>query len=120
VNPDFFRYDINEAEFRQHARENYTIGKPIDPEAIRHPVWVHEAATMNYQEWSRLAKRTDRPEPERHARAEDYNESIRTSLNQIAEASPDEWVDVYDLDDLRAIDTDAFNLTHRLAARRPK
>ncbi len=51
MTPGFFRTDIDEEEFRQHARNNYQIGTPIDPEAIRHPVWVLEAATMNHEVW---------------------------------------------------------------------
>jgi len=51
MTPEFFRTDIVEAEFRQHARDNYKLGAPIDCEAFRHPVWVLEAATMNYEAW---------------------------------------------------------------------
>lgn len=51
MQPEFFKTDINEQEFRDHARANYSPGKPIDPEGIRHPVWVHEAATMNLESW---------------------------------------------------------------------
>ena len=49
--PDFFRTDINEDDFKQHARDNYKVGTPIDCEAFRHPVWVLEAALMNYEAW---------------------------------------------------------------------
>jgi hypothetical protein len=52
----FFRKDVDEAEFRAHARANYTVGQPIDPEGIRHPVWVHEAATMNLETWRTAAE----------------------------------------------------------------
>ena len=55
MRPGFYRMDIDEDEFRNHARENYEIGDPIDPEAIRHPVWVLEAAQMNYEIWSELS-----------------------------------------------------------------
>lgn len=53
MHPDFFKKpeDIIEAEFKAHARSNYKIGLPIDPDAIKHPVWVLEAATMNYEAW---------------------------------------------------------------------
>jgi len=54
MGPGFFRTDIDEEEqeeFKLHARNNYQIGTPIDPEAIRHPIWVLEAATMNYEVW---------------------------------------------------------------------
>lgn len=54
MKPDFFKTDINEGEFRQHARNNYKVGEPIDPEGIRHPVWVHEAATMNLEVFKAL------------------------------------------------------------------
>lgn len=51
MHPDFFRKDISEAEFQSHARSNYSVGTPIDPEGICHPVWVLEAARMNYEAW---------------------------------------------------------------------
>jgi len=56
MTPDFFKTDIDEQEFRDHARNNYKVGTPIDAEAIRHPVWVHEAATMNYEAWTAHAQ----------------------------------------------------------------
>ena len=59
MTPEFFRTDIVEAEFRQHARDNYKIGTPIDAEAIRHPAWVLEAATMNYEAWKAYALSTE-------------------------------------------------------------
>ena len=52
MSPEFYRTDIDEDDFRDHARQHYEIGQPIDPEAIRHPVWVLEAAKMNYEYWS--------------------------------------------------------------------
>ena len=51
MTPGFFKTDIDEDEFKKHARDNYNIGTPIDPEDIRHQVWVLEAATMNYEVW---------------------------------------------------------------------
>lgn len=51
MTPEFFRMDIDESEFKQHARDNYKIGTPIDSEAIKHPVWVLEAALMNHEAW---------------------------------------------------------------------
>lgn len=51
MRPEFFKTDIDEQQFRDHARENYELGQPIDPEAIKHPVWVLEAATMNHEMW---------------------------------------------------------------------
>lgn len=35
----------DEAGFRQHARENYSVGTPIDN--VYHPVWRDEAKKMN-------------------------------------------------------------------------
>jgi len=55
MTPEFFRHDIDEEEFKQHARDNYTVGTPIDAEGIRHPVWVLEAARMNYEVWDAYA-----------------------------------------------------------------
>ena len=53
MHPSFYKKpaDIIEEEFQLHARTNYKIGTPIDPEGIRHPVWVKEAAAMNYEAW---------------------------------------------------------------------
>ena len=56
MRPEFYKTDIDEDEFRDHARDHYKIGDPIDPEAIRHPVWVLTAATMNHEVW--LAHKT--------------------------------------------------------------
>ena len=60
MTPEFFKTDVDEEEFRSHARDNYQIGTPIDPEAIRHPVWVSEAALMNYESWLLARDRADR------------------------------------------------------------
>ncbi len=54
MRPGFYRMDIDEDEFRNHARDSYEIGNPIDPTAIKHPVWVLEAALMNYEVWSQI------------------------------------------------------------------
>ena len=53
MHPDFYRTDIEEHEFQAHARINYSVGEPIDPTGIKHPVWVLEAARMNYEAWRR-------------------------------------------------------------------
>lgn len=59
MSPEFFRTDIDEQEFRTHARDHYKVGTPIDCEAFRHPVWVLEAATMNYEAWKVHVLATD-------------------------------------------------------------
>ncbi len=51
MSPEFFKTDIDEDAFREHARDHYEIGTVINPDGMFHPVWALEAATMNYERW---------------------------------------------------------------------